>query len=317
MIVHEAHAPANLALIKYMGKVDAAHNLPTNRSLSLTLENLTSRVRLTELPAGSADEWAPLEGGEKLHMDAAGIARFMDHFRFLKNEWKISRPFRVESANGFPSDCGLASSASAFAALTRAAVETFQKMSPRSSFAPSEMPRLSRLGSGSSCRSFGGPFVLWSGESVETLASPWPDLFHQVIVVSSQRKSVSSSVAHRRVLTSLLFQGRPERAEIRLQNLLKTFDQKNWTEAFEICWAEFMDMHALFETSYPSFGYTTSDTLRVLEIIRNWWAKKSDGPWVTMDAGSNVHLIYRGEQKPMAHELRQQLAPFRILGEIS
>ena len=32
-----AHAPANIALIKYMGKDDQATNLPANPSLSFTL----------------------------------------------------------------------------------------------------------------------------------------------------------------------------------------------------------------------------------------------------------------------------------------
>lgn len=43
-----AHAPANIALIKYMGKKDNA-NTPDNPSLSYTLNELKSTVRLEKI----------------------------------------------------------------------------------------------------------------------------------------------------------------------------------------------------------------------------------------------------------------------------
>lgn len=45
-----AQAPANIALIKYMGKKDENSNLPDNSSLSYTLSNLLSSVKLEKLP---------------------------------------------------------------------------------------------------------------------------------------------------------------------------------------------------------------------------------------------------------------------------
>ena len=41
-----AQAPSNIALIKYMGKKDENSNLPDNSSLSYTLNNLLSTVKL-------------------------------------------------------------------------------------------------------------------------------------------------------------------------------------------------------------------------------------------------------------------------------
>ncbi len=41
-----AQAPANIALIKYMGKKDNEKNIPDNPSLSYTLNNLLSSVVL-------------------------------------------------------------------------------------------------------------------------------------------------------------------------------------------------------------------------------------------------------------------------------
>lgn len=44
-----AHAPANIALIKYMGKKDDNSNSPDNPSLSYTLNELKSTVRLEKM----------------------------------------------------------------------------------------------------------------------------------------------------------------------------------------------------------------------------------------------------------------------------
>ena len=50
-------------------------------------------------------------------------------------------------------------------------------------------------------------------------------------------------------------------------------------------------MHALFETSLPSFGYMTAESVEVLHKVREYWRKHDSGPLVTMDAGANVHLL--------------------------
>ena len=54
-----ATAPANIALIKYMGKLDSNNNLPSNASLSYTLKNLVTKVSL-ELSNNAQDSWEPL-----------------------------------------------------------------------------------------------------------------------------------------------------------------------------------------------------------------------------------------------------------------
>ena len=329
-MTHESWAPANLALIKYMGKLVAQPgaqasesiqdlslvNRPTNSSLSITLNHLRTHVRLTALPkdkvkdkvkdkneTATSDQWKPWnrEGEKDLVLNEAGRSRFLKHFAYLKNQWGIEENFLVESYNNFPSDCGLASSASSFAALTKASVELFEKLKPRASFDPYfDMPELSRRASGSSCRSFAGPFVLWYSEGVRPLEFPFGPLDHQVIVISAEKKEVSSSEAHRRVVSSLNFRNRPARAEERLAQLIEAFQGLRWREAFEICWAEFMDMHALFETSQPPFGYRGASTMQVLEDIKADWIRRGDGPLVTMDAGPNVHALFRQDQKDLA-----------------
>jgi diphosphomevalonate decarboxylase len=313
-VKYTAEAPSNIALIKYMGKLDSSSNRPTNASVSFTLEHLRTRVEIEALKESADDRWEPLkaEGFEPLNLSEKASSRFLTHFQFLKRTLKIPGSYLVRSANTFPSDCGLASSASSFAALTRAAVELGKDASVEKEWVealtPSEQAELSRQGSGSSCRSFFSPFGLWTERGVEVLDLPRSRWLHSVVVVEAGKKEVSSSEAHRRVSESLLFQGRPDRAETRLARLMESLKSQNWRESFEICWAEFWDMHALFETCEPAFGYMQPASLEVLKEIREGWRQEGDGPLVTMDAGANLHLLYREDQSQRARADRRRFS---------
>ena len=300
-MITEASAPANIAVIKYMGKTDSENNRPTNSSLSLTLDELRTYVEISfdENKPLSEDKWEPLvkEGCDQPQFSEASIARFLKHFQFLKKHWSIDKKFLIRSCNNFPSDCGLASSASSFAALTKASSQMFQKLSPIEELGQLELSDLSRKGSGSSCRSFFGPWTLWYNDGVRPIEFPFTGLLHQVVIVSAGKKEVSSSQAHRRVTTSSLFDQRAQRAERRLAEFIQAMEAQHWDQAYEICWSEFWDMHALFETSKNPFGYMRPETLEVLDYAKILWRDQKDGPLVTMDAGANVHFIWRHDQK--------------------
>lgn len=308
----EASAPSNIAIIKYMGKTRTETNLPSNASLSFTLEHLRSFVVIEDSSA-TEDSWQPLPGFAPVQLSEVGLKKFLLHFARLKTQWQIPNHYVIYSANNFPADCGLASSASSFAALTKATAALGQRHHPKLNIEISEMSRLSRSGSGSSCRSFFAPWSIWKNEGGEG-AFLDINLDHAVILVEEGRKEVSSSEAHVRVTSSRLFEGRKRRAEERLEQFVKAMQTGKWEQAFEICWAEFWDMHALFETSDRPFGYMQPDTIRVLNHLRGIWAKEKDGPLVTMDAGANVHVLFRQDQRERAKEW---LKPFKIIASWS
>lgn len=294
MDVWQASAPSNIALIKYMGKVDKENNHPANSSLSYTLEHLRTFVQL-EKSSQDQDTWQPLEEAP-LELSDKGKKRYLAHLQFLKDKYNYKKIFVVKSKNNFPSDCGLASSASSFAALTLAFYKALKEESGVET-PLAEKIECSRKGSGSSCRSFFNSWVQWDEQGVKQVSNiGYDDLSHLCIVVNRDKKTISSSEAHQRVLQSALFHSRADRAEQRLKELKDALIQKDWAWAYQISWAEFWDMHSLFETSQPPFGYMTSESLKVLTSLRNHWQHNHDGPLVTMDAGANVHLLFRKDQ---------------------
>lgn len=308
----ESSAPSNIALIKYMGKSDATVNRPTNASLSWTLENLRTFVRIQKRTDLSADQWAAFLRPDLRPIDLSvkGKDKFLTYFALLKKEFKLSGFYQIESANNFPSDCGLASSASSFAALTKCAHEVYLAESALKAkpYTAKELSKLSQKGSGSSCRSFFSPWGLWHDSGAEDIQLPLKKLRHMVILCDESVKSVSSSEAHKLVLTSEHFKGRPERATDRLQNLISALRENQWGEAHQICWNEFWDMHNLFHTSIPAFMYMNGPTMEVLNYLNRDWLQTQDGPLITMDAGSNIHLLFREEQTELYQKIQNQWA---------
>lgn len=302
-----AHAPSNIALIKYMGKLDETTNLPSNPSLSYTLNHLLSYVEL-EL-AHEADKWEPLIVNEenKQFLNSSQQAKFIKHLNVIKNKLGFSGHFIIRSGNNFPMGTGLASSASSFAALTTCAVTAISEILQIPMLDQTHLALLSRQGSGSSCRSFFKPWALWDKDKVSSIDLPYASLIHRVVVVSKDEKEVSSREAHNRVISSPLFEGRFHRATSRLNNLIHALSKKDWKEAYIIVWEEFEDMHKLFETSAIPFSYMTKSTHEILEYLRKIWYEYNDGPLVTLDAGPNIHLLFRNDQKELISMIETNL----------
>jgi len=106
-------ASPNLALIKYWGKEDHRLNLPMNASLSLPLGDFWTRV---SVKASSQDKW---EGDlSKFTMDAQ--TQILAFYAVVRSRYpELPKVTGVCQAN-FPPGCGMASSASFYAALAAA-----------------------------------------------------------------------------------------------------------------------------------------------------------------------------------------------------
>ena len=314
----KAVSPANLALIKYMGKKTPSskatvmeRNIPLNPSLSFTLKHFLTKVEIEEAPTADDDMWSPFKTGDPFRTDLPLSAQksFLDFFKQLKKLFSLPGCYRIRSGNNFPLSMGAASSASGFSALTRAVYKSArEKDGLKRKLSRKELAQISRAGSGSSCRSFFSPWALWTEKEVRAVKFPFKDLIHQMIVTESSGKKIPSRRAHERVKSGPHFKGRTKRAERRLQGLCHALRRGNWRECFTITREEFLDMHRLFETSRPPFSYQTPESKRLLAEVESFWRKRGDGPLVTMDAGSGLHLLYRPDQERLIREISALLS---------
>lgn len=151
---------------------------------------------------------------------------------------------------------------------------------------------------------FLSPWALWDENEVKEVDLPYAELIYQGVVISNKKKEVPSSEAHQRVKSSPFYGTRNQRAKENLKLLLEAFTNKDWTAAYQICWREFQDMHRLFSTCEQPFSYMTESCTELLHNLESFWNKKKDGPIVTMDAGPNIHLLYRSDQTELAREFK-------------
>ena len=143
-------AHTNIALIKYWGKKDEDLRLPTNSSLSMTLDKFYTDTKVSYDGNLDYDEFY-LDGSKVDDKEALRVFKFMD---YIRKNYGIKDYARIESKNNVPTAAGLASSASAFAALAKAATLSLE-------LSDEELSKLARMGSGSASRSIYGGFVKW------------------------------------------------------------------------------------------------------------------------------------------------------------
>lgn len=285
-----------------MGKKEGSLNLPENSSLSLTLSSLAS---ITEVIwSGSGDfhlDWRGVASlGDFQGLRALDLITPQERAKVQKHLERVALALRPElskqglghwsirSGNRFPAGAGIASSASGFAALTLGVAAALRETIEN----PSELSSLSRMGSGSSCRSMAGPWVAWQGGDTRVLKAPSLVLADLVLVVDERQKTVGSSEAHSRVKTSPLWPKRVESAERRFAILSEMIQSDSlssrWGEFAQLCFEEAMEMHELFHTSAEPFSYWTPQTREILKWLEN---ERSLPVAITLDAGPNIHLL--------------------------
>ena len=111
-----AAAHPNIAFIKYWGNQDDALRIPANGSISMNLDGLETRTTVQFDTSLEGDRL--ILNGEPVQGDAlARVSATLDRIRQLAD---LQTSALVRSENSFPTGTGIASSASAFAALTLA-----------------------------------------------------------------------------------------------------------------------------------------------------------------------------------------------------
>lgn len=296
-------SPSNIAIVKYWGKF--GRQLPRNASVSFTLTNAVSQTTMKyQTRQGSATKLAFLLDG----LDKPGFAqkiekfikRIEDYMPFLQDF-----DFEFESHNTFPHSSGIASSASGMSAVAMCICQMELELGLAEKLDMQKVSLLSRLGSGSACRSVfpvmavWGEHEAWQGSSNEfaiCIKDEVHDIFHQfhddILIVSDREKSVSSTAGHGLMDTNPYAATRYNQANKHmtdLKSILKTGDVEAFGTLAEM---EALTLHALMMCSDPSYMLMQAGTVEVIHRIRNFRAESKLPIYFTLDAGPNVHILY-------------------------
>ncbi len=291
-----AFAPANIALVKYWGKRDSKLNLPVTDSLSIDLGNLGTETTIEYSPDGQD---TVILNGNKLAQDdpfAVKVINFVDLFRSALNQAATDRPaLTITTNNNIPTGAGVASSASGFAALTKALDQFFGL-----ALAGRELSLLANLGSGSASRSIFKGFVYRHAgtdpDGMDSYSEPlpytWPELKIGLITVSAKAKRVSSRDGmERTVATSPLYKKWPDQVKSDMAKMLDAIKEKDFELLGATAESNALAMHECMRAATPPLNYFEPETEAIISKVQE--LRREGLPlYLTIDAGPNVKLLY-------------------------
>lgn len=326
-------SPSNLAIVKYWGKY--GRQQPKNPSISITLDAAFTETSLEYGPKERINEGISLDFFFENKPNEAfknKLVKFLDNitdiFPFLKQ-----LHFTIRSYNSFPHSAGIASSASSMSALalclcslehrlfgTLGADEEYRQ---KASF-------VSRLGSGSACRSIYPKMASWGETGViegasNLYATPFAEETHEIfktchddiLIASRGEKSVSSTAGHGLMEGNIYAENRYAQARQRLINLIDIIKAGDFDAFGRISENEALTLHALMMTSNPSYILMRPNSLAMIEKVRQFRADTKTPLYFSLDAGPNLHLLYPDEVKQAAKAfINSELVPLCENGEV-
>jgi len=271
---------ANIALIKYWGKLEQAGNQPATASLSIGLEGLRTSTTLSF--SNSDCDQVQLEGQPSRRID--------DFLDLVRAQYAINARFRVVSSNNFPTGTGLASSASGFAALALGLNELLDLRLSRQ-----EISQLARQGSGSAARSVYGGYVevIPSDETMAVRVMPaddWP-LAVIVAITNQQPKTVGSTEAMQRSATTSPYYRNWVKTHIAdMAEAKLAIANRDFGKLADISEHNCLKMHGTIMTTRPPVLYWLPATIAVMHTVQSLRAAGTPA-FFTIDAGAQVKVI--------------------------
>jgi diphosphomevalonate decarboxylase len=224
--------------------------------------------------------------------------------------WIRTSMITIDSNNTFPHGAGIASSASAMSALALCLMHINDQISGSASNPDSawwyKASEISRLGSGSACRSVFPVAAIWgrtSGieESSDLYAIPWEnkiasiykDYQDTILVVSSSEKAVSSTAGHSLMNDLAYAETRYAEARRNIGRLIDSMQRDDDVENFiSIVESEALQLHALMMSGSAPFILMEPGTISIIREVWRFRKEKNIPVCFTLDAGPNVHLLY-------------------------
>lgn len=297
-------SPSNIAIVKYWGK--HGNQLPNNPSISFTLSRCHTETHIKCKKNGTNDYSMRFlfEGMESPKFQEK-IEKYLidnqEYFGFLRG-----LDLEVESSNSFPHSSGIASSAASMSALVLCLLQIEKIVNQDNT--PLDMRKasfLSRLASGSAARSVFPVMALWGATpsvsySSDDYAVPLTDMVNPVfktyhdsiLIVSNKEKSVSSRVGHSLMNGHPLAESRYATARANTERLLKVLQAGDIQEFIYIAEAEALQLHDMMATSTPPYKLMEPNTLKIIDLVREFRHETGIPACFTLDAGPNVHLLY-------------------------
>lgn len=317
-----AKSPSNIALVKYWGKTNP--QIPTNPSISYTLTNSYTETTVDFHPKKSDVQQIIIYlNDEENPSFLPKIQQFFDRIKpyvpYLEDF-----DFNIKTKNSFPHSSGIASSASGMSALSKCLMLMEEQMGFMAENSLQRASFLSRLGSGSACRSIYPGLVAWGKsefivESSDLYAVPLDfeideifKSFHDtILLIHEGTKTVSSTVGHNLMNNHPYATTRFAEAKSNIGKLINYLQSGDLEKFGELVEHEAMTLHAVMMMSSPPFILMMPNTVAAIHKIWEYRKATQNPLYFTLDAGANIHLLYPDEHKTEILDfIQKELLPF-------
>ena len=297
-------AHPNFALVKYWGKNDTEENQPAMSSVSVTIDSLISKTKISENSSSKYLKWS-LNGREQ-----NDLSRILPTINYLSNLYGTENNIQIESSNNFPTAAGLASSASGIASLVTAFAKYYDLH-----LTMEEKIKACILGSGSAPRSLLGGFVLMDhldhfrcSQILER--SEW-HLNILVCITSNDEKNISSRDAMEiSRKTSPNYEEWLDINSLHIKQAIRYIKAKDLLGLGKVAEENCDFMHKVINSSVPSITYKNRMTEMCIETVKQL-RDSGHQLFYTVDAGPQVKIICEQKTSKIIKDaiLRQAIVP--------
>jgi diphosphomevalonate decarboxylase len=264
--------------------------VPAVGSISITLQALYTDTTV-ELDATLAGDELVLDGRRR-DEDVGKISACLD---LLRRRAGVATRARVTTSNNFPTGAGLASSASGFAALVRAAEAAFAL-----DLTPRERSVLARQGSGSAARSIFGGFVeMHAGtapDGSDSFAEPlleaaqWPLEVVIAVTARGEKEIGSRSGMTRSASSSPYYAAWVAGQPADLEAARTVIRARDFDALADLAEHNCLKMHAAALAAHPPLVYWNGATVECLHVVRRLRARGVP-VFFTIDAGPQLKAV--------------------------
>jgi phosphomevalonate decarboxylase len=274
-------------LVKYHGMRDGERRLPYHDSISVCTAPSHTLTTAAFEPDRGADRY--VVDGEALEGRGAERVRgVVDRVRALAD---VDHRVRLESENSFPTNVGLGSSSSGFAAAAMALVEAagLELTRPATS-------TVARLGSSSAARAVTGGFSdLRAGLNDEDCRSQRldTDLAEDLkVVVGLVPAYKETEAAHEEAADSHMFEARLAHVHGQLAEMRDAVRAGDFDRTFELAEHDSLSLAATTMTGPAGWVYWNPETLAIFDAVR---ALREEGvpAYFSTDTGATVYVNTR------------------------
>ena len=274
-------------LVKYHGLRDERLRYPYHDSISVATAP-SETVTTVEFDADIEETRYVVDGEPLTGSGADRVDLVIDRVIELADDAAIDGPVRLESENTFPTNVGLGSSSSGFAAAAMAAVEAAGL-----DLTLPEVSAIARRGSASAARSVTGAFSdLHAGMNdedcrSERIESPLADDLRIVVGLVPAYKE--TAWAHEEAEESHMFRARLAHVHEQLADMRDALARGDFEAVFGLAERDTLSLAATTMTGPEGWVYWQPETLEIFETVRDL---RDDGlpVYFSTDTGATVYV---------------------------